>query len=104
MNKNRIRLTEPQLQRVIKESVKNVLNEVADTYDCDEHNELIEEVRSGAYELQNAIRNLAKYYLANVEGDNDMYNSYAGKYSEEAQRLINYAISRLGNMMESQYE
>lgn len=33
MNKNRIRLTESQLHRVIKESVKNVLNEIGNTID-----------------------------------------------------------------------
>ena len=31
MNKNRIKLTESQLHEIIKESVKNVLNEIGDT-------------------------------------------------------------------------
>lgn len=33
MRKNRIRLTESQLHSIIKESVKNVLNEIGDTID-----------------------------------------------------------------------
>ena len=32
MKKNRIRLSESQLHRVIKEAVKNVLKEIGDTY------------------------------------------------------------------------
>lgn len=37
MRKNRMRLTESQLQRVIKESVKNILNEDASNYSYVHH-------------------------------------------------------------------
>ena len=39
MNKNKIRLTESQLHRIIKESVRNVLNETRiQFYGCEGHN------------------------------------------------------------------
>ena len=39
MNKNKIRLTESQLHRIIKESVRNVLNEMRiQFYRCEGHN------------------------------------------------------------------
>ena len=39
MNRNKIRLTESQLHRIIKESVRNVLNEARNQfYRCEGHN------------------------------------------------------------------
>ena len=105
MKKNKIRLTESQLQRMIKESVKHALNEshlneVAETYDYYEHQELIDAVEKRASELRDAISKLANYYFDNVETNaQDMYNSYAGKYSDEAKSLIYRAIDRLGSML-----
>ena len=62
MKKNRIRLTESQLNRVINEHVKRVINEQLsdhEDFDRDEWAELVNDVRDAANEMHSAINKLA---------------------------------------------
>ena len=69
MNKNRIRLTESDLHRIIRESVNNVLKENA-VYNSDNSDELYEEIMS---HLQTAY-DLCKEYRQNVRGSQQELN------------------------------
>lgn len=102
MKKNRIRLTESQLNRVINEHVKRVINEQLsdhEDFDRDEWAELVNDVRDAANEMHSAINKLASWYCRNVEKTDDLYNSYAGKYSENAKSLLSRSYNILGSML-----
>lgn len=102
MKKNRIRLTESQLNRMINEHVKRVINEQLsdhEDFDRDEWAELVDDVRDAANEMHNAINKLASWYRENVEKTDDLYNSYAGKYSEDAKSLLSRSYNILGSML-----
>lgn len=102
MKKNRIRLTESQLNRMINEHVKHVINEQLsdhEDFDRDEWVELVNDVRDAANEMHSAITELASWYCRNVEKTDDLYNSYAGKYSENAKSLLSRSYNILGSML-----
>lgn len=63
MNKNRIRLTESQLHRVIKESVKSVLNEHEIGYN-QHHHDIIHDILKTSG-LDDALYNLKHYSVDN---------------------------------------
>ena len=101
MAKKLIRLGKGDLHRIIKESVNNVIKEssyAGDKYY--EYEEIIENLESSYKEYSNAIRDLQEWYLNNIEGGKDMYNSYAGKYGDEAIALLRQSFNRLGSMLE----
>lgn len=105
MAKKIFKLTESDLHSIIQESVKNILKE--SSYKGDnyyEYEEIMEQLESSCDEYENAISNLQKWYLTNIEKGSDMYNSYAGKYGDEAKYLLSQSYSRLGNMLEIEEE
>lgn len=75
MNKNRIKLTESQLHEIIKESVKNVLNEIGDT-------------PQGQYMLGRLKQN--KLYN-HQDGD----EAYIGQYAADQRKKSNYDLKKL---------
>ena len=101
MTRKTTRLTESQLKQMIKESVNEMLKEseyADDKYY--EYEEIVENLKSSYKEYSNAIHDLQKWYLVNVEGGKDMYNSYAGKYGGEAIAMLRQSFNILGNMLE----
>ena len=94
MKKNRIRLTESQLNRVINEQLSD-----HEDFDRDEWAELVNDVRDADNEMHSAINKLASWYCRNVEKTDDLYNSYAGKYSENAKSLLSRSYNILGSML-----
>ena len=100
MAKKLVRLTEGDLHRIIKESVNRVLNE-GNYY---EYEEIIDVLNEKFDELKRAIYELQEWYLNNVEHGSDMYNSYAGKYGDEAKKLLSQAYNRLGSMLNIEEE
>ena len=78
MRKNRIRLTESQLQNIIKESVKNVLNEIGNTTDG--------QIALGAL---SARKKGIKGYNDGKVDDIDDYASRQANKSENPSRLSN---------------
>ena len=77
MNNNRIKLTESQLHEIIKESVKNVLNEIGDT-------------PQGQYMLGRLKQN--KLYN-HQDGD----EAYIGQYAADQRKKSNYDLGTLRN-------
>lgn len=85
MNKNRIRLTESQLHRVIKESVKNVLNEEQFVFN------------SGNLEDLNSI-----YVAMQHDWDDEWMGQQISRYPGLKQRLLkafNDYIREVGNQI-----
>jgi hypothetical protein len=100
-----MKLNESQLRKIIKESVNKALNESLSDYDGDnyeEYEEIIERLNDSYDEYQNAISELQSWYLKNIEQSDDMYNSYAGKYGDEAKNLLQQSYNRLGNMLKDE--
>lgn len=98
--KKRIKLTENRLNRIIKQSVKKTLKE--SLYNGDnyyEYEEIIERLNSTYDEYEDAISELQEWYLSNMEEGYDMHSSYAGKYGDEAKRLLRESYNRLGSML-----
>ncbi len=90
-------INEAQLRAIVKESVNKVLKE-SESADV-EYQDILTTLGSSYDEYSNAIRDLQKWYLINVEGGKDMYNSYAGKYGDEAIALLRQSLNRLGDML-----
>ena len=102
--KNRIKLSENDLHIIIKESVNKILNESSYSGEnYDEYEELIDILNEQFDGIIDTISQLQTWYLNNVEGHGDMYNSYAGKYGSEAKHLINMAYKKLGSMLNVEY-
>ena len=97
-----MKINETQLRKIIKESVKTALNESLSDYDgenYEEYEEIMERLNDSYKEYRNTISELQLWYLKNVEHSNDMYNSYPGKYGDEAKELLRQSYNRLGNML-----
>lgn len=98
MNKNRIRLTESQLHRVIKESVKNVLNEIKLVGTIDdfwkEQKEKEEYRKKQREERPPRMKTPSYMHLFNqyggVKGAAYLYLISNGKNTELGQALIEY--------------
>ena len=103
--KQLIRLTESDLHKIVKESVKRTLKEssyIGDEYY--QYEEIMERLNSSYDEYETAISELQQWYLTNVEKGSNMYNSYAGKYGDEAKHLLAQSYKRLGSMVEVEEE
>ena len=92
MNKNRIRLTEQQLHRVIKESVNKILNEIGDT---NRGQYMLGRVASRAsnrgdyYTMHDAIDKRTKYSDAFDNGwdDEKQTDSFGKKFNYDAYKM-----------------
>lgn len=102
MESKKIKISESKLKQIVAESVRKVLNESV-KYNGDnleEYEEIIEIIDDSYGHLCDGIQRLQKWYLINVEGGKDMYNSYAGKYGDESLSMLRDAYNRLGSMLD----
>ena len=88
MKKNRIRLTESQLQQVIRESVKRVLNEIGDTEDSREKiQNAVNKSQVDRFKRFRQQRHLDQTDKRRAKRDNNIYN---GMIDKQAADLLKY--------------
>lgn len=103
--KRRVRLTESDLHKIIKKSVNRVLNEKYDPYENgDEYEEITDRLYDAYQEYISAIRALQKFHFRMDDSTSDMYNSYAGKYGDEAIQLAQRSYNKASQLYFSDEE
>ena len=97
MAKKLLKLTEGDLHKIIKESVRKMLKE---DYDIFEYEDLIENLNECYDAYEQAITDLCSWYFNNIETNaSSSYNSYSGKYGDEAKYYLKKSYNQLGNML-----
>ncbi len=97
MGKKLLKLTESDLHKIVNESVRRVLKE---DYDIVEYEDLMDNLNECYNAYEQAITDLCSWYFDNIETDaSSSYNSYSGKYGDEAKYYLRKSYNQLGNML-----
>lgn len=99
MTKQTIRLKESNLHRIVKESVNNIIKEAYDPYeDGDVYEDLLDNLDSAYNDYLDAIKKIQLFVFEHDDTANDMYNSRAGKYGDEAKNLLGQSYNRISQL------
>lgn len=99
MKKQTIRLKESDLNRIVKESVNNIIKEAFDPYkDGGVYGDLLDDLESAYNNYLDAINKIQQFFLEHDDTANDMDNSLAGKYGEEAKNLLVQSYDRISKL------
>lgn len=81
-------MNESRLRRIVKDSIRRTLNEAYDAYEHGDEMEEIKEELEEAYDNYIAAIKRLQQFRYKVDGEAergyDMYNTYAGKYGDQA--------------------
>lgn len=99
MKKQTIRLKESDLNRIVKESVNNIIKEAYDPYeDRGVYEDLLDDLDSAYNNYLDAIKKIQQFVFEHDDTANDMDNSLAGKYGEEAKNLLVQSYDRISQL------
>lgn len=99
MKKQTIRLKESDLNRIVKESVNNIIKEAYDPYeDGGVYGDLLDDLESAYNDYLDAINKIQQFFFEHDDTANDMDNSLAGKYGEEAKNLLVQSYDRISKL------
>lgn len=99
MKKQTIRLKESDLNRIVKESVNNIIKEAFDPYeDRGVYEDLLDDLESAYNDYLDAINKIQQFVFEHDDTANDMDNSLAGKYGEEAKNLLVQSYDRISKL------
>lgn len=99
MKKQTIRLKESDLNRIVKESVNNIIKEAYDQYkDGGVYGDLLDDLESAYNDYLDAINKIQQFFFEHDDTANDMDNSLAGKYGEEAKNLLVQSYDRISKL------
>ena len=99
MKKQTIRLKESDINRIVKESVNNIIKEAFDPYeDRGVYGDLLDDLESAYNDYFDAINKIQQFFLEHDDTANDMDNSLAGKYGEEAKNLLVQSYDRISKL------
>ena len=99
MKKQTIRLKESDLNRIVKESVNNIIKEAYDPYkDGGVYGDLLDDLESAYNDYLDAINKIQQFFFEHDDTANDMDNSLAGKYGEEAKNLLVQSYDRISQL------
>lgn len=99
MKKQTIRLKESDLNRIVKESVNNIIKEAFDPYkDGGVYGDLLDDLESAYNDYLDAINKIQQFFFKHDDTANDMDNSLAGKYGEEAKNLLVQSYDRISKL------
>lgn len=99
MKKQTIRLKESDLNRIVKESVNNIIKEAYDPYeDHGVYEDLLDDLDSAYNNYLDAIKKIQQFVFEHDDTANDMDNSLAGKYGEEAKNLLVQSYDRISQL------
>ena len=99
MKKQTIRLKESDLNRIVKESVNNIIKESYDPYeDGGVYGDLLDDLESAYNDYLDAINKIQQFFFEHDDTANDMDNSLAGKYGEEAKNLLVQSYDRISKL------
>ena len=99
MKKQTIRLKESDLNRIVKESVNNIIKEAYDPYkDGGVYGDLLDDLESAYNDYLDAINKIQQFFVEHDDTANDMDNSLAGKYGEEAKNLLVQSYDRISKL------
>lgn len=99
MKKQTIRLKESDLNRIVKESVNNIIKEAYDPYeDGGVYGDLLDGLESAYNDYLDAINKIQQFFFEHDDTANDMDNSLAGKYGEEAKNLLVQSYDRISKL------
>ena len=97
--KRKVKLTENDIRKIVKGSVSRIINEAYDPYENqDEYEEIVERLDSAYDEYVSAMRELQKFHFNMDDSAPDMYNSYAGKYGEEAIEIARRSYNAISKL------
>lgn len=100
MKKQTIRLKESDLNRIVKESVNNIIKEAYDPYkDGGVYGDLLDDLESAYNDYLDAINKIQQFFFEHDDTANDMDNSLAGKYGEEAKNLLVQSYDRISKLL-----
>lgn len=100
MKKQTIRLKESDLNRIVKESVNNIIKEAYDPYeDGGVYGDLLDDLDSAYNNYLDAIKKIQQFVFEHDDTANDMDNSLAGKYGEEAKNLLVQSYDRISQLL-----
>lgn len=100
MKKQTIRLKESDLNRIVKESVNNIIKEAYDPYeDGGVYEELLDDLDSAYNNYLDAIKKIQQFVFEHDDTANDMDNSLAGKCGEEAKNLLVQSYDRISQLL-----
>lgn len=99
MKKQTIRLKESDLNRIVKESVNNIIKEAYDPYkDGGVYGDLLDDLESAYNDYLDAINKIQQFFFEHDDTANDMDNSLAEKYGEEAKNLLVQSYDRISQL------
>ena len=99
MKKQTIRLKESDLNRIVKESVNNIIKEAYDPYkDGGVYGDLLHDLESAYNDYLDTINKIQQFFFEHDDTANDMDNSLAGKYGEEAKNLLVQSYDRISKL------
>ena len=99
MKKQTIRLKESDLNRIVKESVNNIIKEAYDPYeDGGVYGDLLDDLESAYNDYLDAINKIQQFFFEHDDTANDMDNSLAGKYGEESKNLLVQSYDRISKL------
>ena len=99
MKRQTIRLKESDLNRIVKESVNNIIKEAYDPYkDGGVYGDLLDDLESAYNDYLDAINKIQQFFFEHDDTANDMDNSLAGKYGEEAKNLLVQSYDRISKL------
>ena len=99
MKKQTLRLKESDLNRIVKDSVNNIIKEAYDPYeDRGVYEDLLDDLESAYNDYLDAINKIQQFVFEHDDNANDMYNSLAGKYGEEAKNLLVQSYDRISQL------
>lgn len=99
MKKQTIRLKESDLNRIVKESVNNIIKEAFDPYeDRGVYEDLLDDLESAYNDYLDAINKIQQFVFEHDDTANDMDNSLAGKYGEESKNLLVQSYDRISKL------
>ena len=99
MKKQTIRLKESDLNRIVKESVNNIIKEAYDPYkDGGVYGDLLDDLESAYNDYLDAINKIQQFFFEHDDTANDMDNSLAGKCGEEAKNLLVQSYDRISKL------
>lgn len=99
MKKQTIRLKESDLNRIVKESVNNIIKEAFDPYeDRGVYEDLLDDLESAYNDYLDAINKIQQFFFEHDDTANDMDNSLARKYGEESKNLLVQSYDRISKL------
>lgn len=99
MKKQTIRLKESDLNRIVKDSVNNIIKEAFDPYeDRGVYEDLLADLEFAYNDYLDAINKIQQFVFEHDDTANDMDNSLAGKYGEEAKNLLVQSYDRISKL------